>query len=261
MNTNQSTPRSTIISMNNNQATPKSSIINIPNSNISNRRVIVIKSSRSSLSLNKEPNISSSCSISYPPTNRINRCLTNLSQVTPIVARIDNLNGIETLKRRIDFDDELIEMRPPSKRQCKCGSTKHSYISHHSCKLNPKKQESSHSIASTSNAAPTKKACKCGSYEHSYISHKSCTYKNSKCICGSSDHKTTRHRLCTLNSKRSVTDTVVETNIFNLITQTQNPLLMQARDTLTTEDADDNNLTDLLRNMVMFIFFYLVKDY
>lgn len=222
------------------------SIINLNTLNVStppSRRLLVLPSkSPTQRILNGSFNL--------PASSQIN--ILNTSTPPPIV-RIENVflspvpPNRKANKRKIDFDNEQENIEPLAKRKCRCGSTDHKYISHHTCRMNPKNNEISIFNAPfvNSNVRP----CKCGSYEHSKANHKSCQFykPHLKCQCGSTSHKTTKHADCPLNSKKNCIDRSIEIHLTNLITQTQNPLLIQARETLRNSQNLDENLFPLLR--------------
>jgi hypothetical protein len=212
--------------MNQLTGTPKTPHINVPTININKSKVIVNPSSQRT-----------SCS----PV--IRNIFNANSSATPLITRLDNINPLGlnlsvSLKRKIDFNHASVDVisatRAPAKKTkkpCKCGSEDHSYISHHSCIMNTKRNEPS---IFTKTAEVTKKACKCGKSDHSYTIHVLCSLRNTKCICGATDHKTTRHSKCKYNKKQNVIESSAEVTKVNLISQTTNPLLIHARETIAS---------------------------
>lgn len=135
----------------------------------------------------------------------------------------------------MNFNNENVDNSTPRKKQdtgkkCKCGSTDHRYTSNLSCTLNKKRIESIENPIER-----VKKPCKCGSYDHAYTKNKKFILNNLTCNCGSKEHTTTRHSSCPLNNAKNCIDPSVESVIDNLISQTRNPFLIQAREILTNE--------------------------
>lgn len=184
-------------------------------------------------------------------------------QLTPVVLRIDSSNVPNMLRRRINFDtpesvskkrklddnftfDIISQVAKKPRNSCRCGSFEHQRTTHRDCPLNKKFSDVTvFPEAEVIDDSIQVRACKCGSYDHFQTNHKNCPLNEGKCKCGSTEHRTTRHAMCSLNKSRHVVDLGVEENITSIVTNSRNPMIIQAREILSSNVIDNLQLPNM----------------